>query len=583
MQTCKSVAVLFLLSLSTKDSFAQSSAAFQSLIYPRSVSSQGLGEQGVASRNPIDAMEYNPANLIYEEGLSLSMYKNPWEILSESFGSSFPLESFAATAKVNNVGNFGFEYTDKDYGTVEFSTPANTPEGYTSQEFHFYEQSFAGGYAIPVSDEFAAGVQLRYVREPYPQITIDHLLIGVGAEYRPEIFDNRLNVALSLMNFGTRINYPNYTDTVNGKAVTFSQTDSPPASLDVGIEGLPVTNDSYDVSIMAGVRKPLDKRGGAPDYVAESSFKALFNDWSDFPNDVTGQIGLGYVWHPIYLGSGLSYFQEMYVGYFSTGPKDFYNSFFTHGINVGLEGYGVKATIGYAGRWYNNNAGSYLAWDLPWETFQFAFSANRDLLGNCSGERSAGNTPAKIILSGGYSYNTVIGRMKRQSVSTAGDSLFLQPLGKASDSYSSYSGFSIEADFYLNSSTAIVSSLSYSRMKNTASLTIDTIYVPFPLRMESLSFASGFRYHPIEALHSLFVQANIGVIRLNPIENTSPKYFYKSFSDLSVGAVFHILDPKFVLVPNVGLKTIYMEAFGPANRLVAYNQINFGLNLGYEI
>ncbi len=528
-------------------------------------------------------MEYNPANLIYEEGLSLSMYKNPWEILSESFGSSFPLESFVATAEVGNIGNFGFEYTDQDYGTVELSTPANTPQGYTSQEFHFYEQSFAGGYAIPVSDEFAAGVQLRYVREPYPQITINHLLIGAGAEYRPEIFDNRLNVALSLMNFGTRINYPNYTDTLNGKAVTFSQTDSPPASLDVGIEGLPVTNDSYNVSIMAGVRKPLDKRGGAPDHVAESSFEALFNDWSDFPNDITAQLGLGYVWHPIYLGGGLSYFQEIYVGYFSVGPKDSYSSFYTHGINVGLEARGLKVALGYAGRWYNNDAGSYMTWDFPWETFQFTLSADPNSLFGSVETKQQKNSLKHLMFLGGYSYNAVLGKMKSQDVPTEGDSLFWLPVRKASNSYSSYSGFSVEADLYLDATTAIISSFSYSRIKETQSLTIDTIYVPLPIRMETFSFSSGFRYHPFEMLQPLFVQASIGVIRLNPIEDTSPKYFYKSFTDLSIGGLFHIPDSKLIVAPSVGLKTIFMEAFGPANRLVGYNQINFGLNLGYEI
>jgi len=579
---------------------SQSSAAFQSLTYPLSVTSQGLGEQGVASRDPIDAMEYNPANLVYENGVSISMYRNPWEILSRSFGGSSPIESFVATAKIGTAGNLGLGYTDQDFGEVLYATESSPGAG---EKFHFYEQSFAAGYAISASDEFAAGIQLRYARQPFPQNTIDHLLISTGIGYNPGLLDNRMNVAFSLTNLGTRINYGSYTDTVNSQPVTHLQTDSPPADLNIGIEVLPVTNNFYDIIAMASAKKPITKRGGSPDYVAESSFEALFNDWSDFPDDVTGQIGIGYIWRPIYLGGGVSYFQQFYVGYSSTGPKDIYNSFYTHGINVGIDAYGIKATVGYAGRWHNNNAGAYATWDFPWETFQFTLSTDGRFFERDDKKIEPQSPCSQIVVSGGYGYGVFLGRMRGESLPTnqltlSGllpgnvrvESLF-NTSGNSpapSNPSSSYSlspraSFSVCSDFYFDKDLALTTSFAYTRIKGMA-----TIYTGIfgtlsaDLSMETFTVTSGLRVHPVSFFHPFFVQGDLGIVRRNPIAPSSPAYDYKSLTDMAVGAVLPLLDTRIVLIPTVTFRTLFAESSADGSRLGGYNQFLFELNVGYE-
>ena len=103
------------------------------------------------------------------------------------------------------------------------------------------------------------------------------------------------------------------------------------------------------------------------------------------------------------------------------------------------------------------------------------------------------------------------------------------------------------------------------------------------LGLETASLESGFRYHLLDAFHPLFVQCSFGIIRMNPVlENTSPRYFYKSFDRLSAGFVVPINDLGVVIMPRVGLRTIFMESPFNGNRLIGYNQVELGLNAGYH-
>ena len=566
MQTLKVIFYFLFLGFMGETSFAQSMTAFQSLIYPHSIASSGLGEQGVASRNIFGAMQYNPANLVYADKLDFSIFKNPWNLLGWS--TPLPLTSVQMAANLGNCGSVGVEYSYWNFGEV-MSTTVDLTDG---ELFHFYEKSIAGGYAMSVSDHFAVGAQIRYVWQPISnQKTVNQLLFSAGISYKPEMFSDRLNVGLSFMNFGSRIEYKR-----DEHPVELVESEPPPSQINLGIEGLVVTDDFCDLSLAFSATKPLDKTNSPPDYSAQSSFKSLINDWTDFPEDVTARFGLGFIWHPIYLGSGISFFQEMYLGYFSTGPKDFSNSFYTHGINVGLDVCGVRATAGYAGRWHNNNAGNYLTWVFPWESFQLSLSTDISMFGEGRERVSSERSPKRIILAAGYSRGLAVGRMKEVTSNGLTESISMKSI------------WSIEADFYMSDNSAIISSLHYSRM--TDNITIDP--APFsslmPLKMisgiETASFESGFRYHPINAFNELFVQASVGVIWMNPVyEYTYPKYIYKAFDEIAAGFIFPFMNLHMVVIPKVGLRTIFMETDHIGSRLGGYNQIEFGLNVGYEI
>ena len=286
----------FLVQLFGESVSAQSQSAFPSLLYPRTVTSSGLGEQGVASMSAADAIQYNPANLIFSDGVSLSFFRNPWNLFFEGF----PLTSASAVIRLSNGGSIGAEYTDWDLGESTITTE-QSPDG--GQLFHSYERSLAAGYAIPLNNEIAIGGQLRYVWQSYPFAnTIDHVLFSLGANYRPSEFFDRFNLGLSFMNFSTPIVYKGNSLISDGLTVEVSSSDPPPAQINFGMTAVAITNTFADVDLMLGVKKPIQKTDGSPEYNAESSFHALTSDWQDFPNDMTVQVGLDYAWHPIDVG-----------------------------------------------------------------------------------------------------------------------------------------------------------------------------------------------------------------------------------------------------------------------------------------
>lgn len=148
--------------------------------------------------------------------------------------------------------------------------------------------------------------------------------------------------------------------------------------------------------------------------------------------------------------------------------------------------------------------------------------------------------------------------------------------------------WSIEVDFYIDDNSAIISLLHYSRIIDNISIksTLSTSQPPWVIDkyIESLSFESGFRYHPIVTFNPLFVQASIGVIRMNPVyEYTYPKYTYKALDEITLGFIFPVTNLGFVLIPKVGLRTIFMETNPYSSRLCGYNQFKIGLNIGYEL
>ena len=220
----------FLVQLFGENVSAQSTSAFQSLLYPRTVTSSGLGEQGVASMSALDAMQYNPANLIFNDGMSLSFFRNPWDF----FFRGFPFTSASAAARLPDGGSVGAEYTDWDLGESTITTEQN-PDG--GQLFHSYERSLAVGYAMPLNNEFAIGGQLRYVWQSYPFVNnINHVLFSLGANYRPAVFFDRFNLGLSFMNFGTPVKFTG--NMMNADMQTFSEP--PPAQINFGMNAMAI-------------------------------------------------------------------------------------------------------------------------------------------------------------------------------------------------------------------------------------------------------------------------------------------------------------------------------------------------------
>ncbi|MFA6540769.1 MAG: hypothetical protein WCT99_04140 [Bacteroidota bacterium] len=574
MHSGKIFILLFFFCAACSHLTAQSNSGFQSLLYPRSVSAAGLGEQGVAYGNAFGAMQYNPANLVYSENFSFSFFNNPWNIL----GFSVPLTAYTSSLKLENGIAAGIDYTYWNHGEFTVATIDQNPNGYSDGEkFHFYERSVAVAAALPVTDRIAAGFQARYVWIPlYPNQYLQHLLLSAGISAKPQIFSNRMTIGFSLMNFGTTAKYTTTGSSLPATTEKRIETVSLPSQVNLGIEETVVSNNFSEINLSFGAMKPIVQQDGAPSYEAHSSFSALFTDWKDFPNDVTGQIGLGILLHPIDLGKGISFFQEMNVGYFSAGPKEYSNSFMTHGVTVGIRTRGITASAGYAGRWHNFTYNSYLLWYFPWETFQFSITSDLNREDNASA--TTDDSPRRILLSAGYAYGAPVGKMKEMRLSPFNDQL----------KFETNNQWSLEADFYVSEQSAIHAAVRYARLTEKLIFIFPSSSSIPPLTMvqpsETVSFESGYRYHPFELFNPFFIQGSLGIIRLNPVvERSYPRYLYQTYTDFTAGFVIPFLETGIVLIPNAGLKTIFMKEYSNPSRLGGYNQVEAGVSIGYEL
>lgn len=530
--------------------FSQTSA-FYSLQVPHSVTATAFGDQGVASMNPFDAIQYNPANLAYVSSIEFSFFKNPWKII----GLDMPLINLALISSYEKFGTLGISYSYHNYGLVD--VPIAVPSDFLvlffpTNSYHAYERSLSLSYATHLSEQVALGAQLLYAWRKYPLFNgenhIDKLMVGIGLSFVPASLNNRLNVGLSFMNFGQRVEYEN------------GENDPVPAFMALGVQAKPVETNFYDIAASLSVSKPFDKRDGPPSYDTHSSFKLLFTDWDDFPEDATIHIGSGILWKPILLGAGLSFFQEMYFGYYSTGPKSWYDCFYTHGAKVGVCIYGVKIGAGYGGKWFNKNEGSSIDHEYPWETFQIDLSTTLFHNSPVIYEK-----PKNIVLSTGYSYGIPIGRMKKTEFQVE------PPFEPPYLTFSMKSIWSLEAAFYLDDRFALLTSGSYSRMK--AKLVMESLTFDSPI--ETGTFASGFRYHFLEPL---FFQASVGILWLNPTNPAVPRYSYWSFDELMLGCALPV--SHLTLTPRIGLRTMLMKV--AESRVGGYNLIEAGVSVGYE-
>ncbi|HTX19679.1 MAG TPA: hypothetical protein VMG34_13575 [Bacteroidota bacterium] len=554
---------MILVLLCSTDLSAQVMPIFQSLLSPRSLPAAGMGEQGVASNDPLDALQFNPANLAYAEGASVSFFNNPWKILH----TSDPLTTWSGFWKISDTSAIGLEYTYWDLGEGTFPDLNGVISSHD-----FFERSLSAALGTELGNHVAAGIEARYAWMPeyFPSQTIQHLLVSAGISASPGYFRERVRLGLSLMNFSTPV------EVGSGNPV-FVESDPPPAELNLGLEGDVLQESTFDLKLSLGMMKAVTKRAGAG-YTAESSFSALFNSWVYFPNDATGEAGLGFLWRPIDLGGGVSFLQEMYLGYFSSGPYGFGGAFLTHGATVGLDLRGVRLTAGYAGRWHNYRTSEYVPWDFPWEEFQFNVSGNLGSIGRGKAQPSTTPPPHHTILSAGFVYGDPIGKLHENKAE-----------GIRLD-WSQKGSWSVASDFYIDERSALHTAFSYARMIQSASGTI--VFGGYPLTpipyqvevpTETVSLESGYRYHPLEEYHPLFVQASLGIVRMNPIPETSPRYLYESYDELVIGLALPVSNGGIVVMPRVGFKTFYFPEDFNNNRVGGYNEFTAGVSVGYAL
>ena len=530
------------------------SQAFYFTNLPHSVSALGTGWQGVASLTNDDALVYNPAKLSLTKNTRLSFFRNPFQV-----GRSMPFTNLSLYHKETDIGSFGLSYEYWDEG--EFIVTTETNPDPVQEKFHYYQRSFSAGYARNLGDNLSAGIQFRYAYSHLYGDTPNGFFVSLGMLYNPDFCDKRFNFGLSIMNLGPAVEYKS--DLPVGEQDIFYV--SPPTQLNLGMNFIAIDNNYFTLPLNLGISKPFDKTDDNGE--GESSFKTLFSDWSDFPNDATLHTGISFIWKSLNLGENFSFFQEFYFGNYSQGIKTNLSDYYTHGVTIGIEFYEYKIGIGYSGISHNVHYPNYLTWNFPYETFQFTLEVNDNLLFKRNTVVEKKPALDGIILSFGSGETVRTGIWK--SFTTG----IWEHTTKNSLSYL------IEAAFYFNGNNALISSLYFNsipfKITSGAYTAVNSTY-------ENFTFFTSYRYHPLQSFHYLFVQGGLGIFRMNPVAKSSPKYDYKTAIQLGTGLTLDFLNP-IIITPVVDYNLIFERATGPAPRIQGYNQFNFMIKLGYEI
>lgn len=534
--------------------------------YSGSTSSYGMGGEGVALRNSRDAFTYNPANLAFSDKVSLSLFHNPYQIT----GSSYPLNNVNAAFRIKGTGTFGLQYLRHEFGEFETTTPEQ-PDGIGMKE-HFYDYALALGYASEVSDGLSVGLVLKYGHHNLGNSSKSSLLFSGGLNYQPEVFYKRVNFGLSLMNMGAPVKVESpYVNSEYRNLIAWIPTEYPVSSMiHLAANAIPFETEYLSTAMQIGFGKYLINDGLND---SKSSFSALFNDWRNFPQDASLSTGLAFEWKPLDLGNGFSFYQNFYLGTISSGPKTWpINNYFTHGAEIGVGYKEFAFSAGYSGRWHDVQGYNYYNMPVfPWETFQFSLEWDMNKHFNRESLSKAPAALKNILLSFGSGYNIRAGHFIPSEI----EQYFKSRNGLS---------YTVESAFYINGNNALVAALYFT------TIPFDYEYVSsygkytLNSKFETFGVYSAYRYHPLLALPALYVQGGVGIVRLNPVLNSLPKYSYQTSLNMASGANLDMFNNNLIVTPelNYQLMLVPISSNSSAPRLGGENQIALALKVGYR-
>ncbi|HEY3217024.1 MAG TPA: PorV/PorQ family protein [Candidatus Eisenbacteria bacterium] len=175
-----------------------------------------LGNAGVAVEANLAGAYYNPAAVARVSRLELELSHVDWfaGIRHDYVALALPLGRWGtgmATVTSLNSGEI-------DVRTV--SQPLGTGERYTVSDM-----AIGLGIGYPVSERFAAGLQIRFLQETVWHSTVSTATFDIGTIYR--IRPDGLHIGASLANFGTEAGY-------SGRDLRITYDDDPARSGDNG-------------------------------------------------------------------------------------------------------------------------------------------------------------------------------------------------------------------------------------------------------------------------------------------------------------------------------------------------------------
>ncbi len=246
-------------------SYAVSESAVLFLLISPGARAAAMGEAFVGLADDATAVYWNPAGLAYQKGREVTLMHANW---LPQFGSDLFYDFGAYRQSFEGIGTVGLNVTYLNLGEQTITDESGpTPLGtFNSNEF-----AFSGTFGTSLSENWAVGLGLRYIRSNLSSV-------GAGAEkgdgrasafsfdvatlYRLP-FAPKLSLGLNLSNLGPKITY-----------IDAAQADPLPTNLKVGFAYRLVNNKFNKLTFVGDMNKLMVTRNA--DGTSDPFYKALF-------------------------------------------------------------------------------------------------------------------------------------------------------------------------------------------------------------------------------------------------------------------------------------------------------------------
>lgn len=312
----------------------------------------GMGEANVAIADNAAAMFWNPAGLGFQKGLDVYFTHANW---LPAFNADLFYDNLTVKRYFPGYGTFGLGITYLNLGETEVRTAQNVAAGTIKS----YEFAITGSYGVRVSQTFAVGTSVRFIRSALTNVGAGSQAgSGIGTSisfdlamlWRPQFsgyFADRWSFGLNISNIGPKMVY-----------FDADQADPLPTNLKIGF-AYKLLNDKYNsLTLAADFNKLLVNRSAYLDgrklspsevdrldsasqrrvtYRADNVFAAMISSW--------GASGGGF--RSFTMGIGAEYWYgapqllALRAGYFYEDPEFGGRRYLTFGAGVRYAAFGV--------------------------------------------------------------------------------------------------------------------------------------------------------------------------------------------------------------------------------------------------
>ncbi|MDZ7721376.1 MAG: PorV/PorQ family protein [candidate division KSB1 bacterium] len=257
------IAVL-IVAVSAGQVFAVSDAAVLSLMISPGARAAGMGEAFVAVANDATAPFWNPAGLANIKNKELHFMHSKWlpNLADDLF---YDFASFVYP--MQDIGTFGVNVTFLNLGEQIHTDETGNQLG----TFNSNEYSIAATYGTKLSQDWAVGLGLRYIRSNLSSVSVGaEQGDGIGNAFAFDLatmytlpFHRKLTLGMNLSNMGPKITY-----------VDAAQADPLPTNLKLGFAYNVVESEYNKLTVVGDLNKMMVTRDN--DGSADPFYQALF-------------------------------------------------------------------------------------------------------------------------------------------------------------------------------------------------------------------------------------------------------------------------------------------------------------------